>query len=637
MTKLQQSQQILTSIPDIVQNTASSFEEIRQQLITFMSGQEEFKDYNYEGSRLAKLIDLLAYNTMYIQQFQTAAQFESWIQTATQRSQVVASAQDNMGYLPSSYSAAQLSVRVGLTHKLQPAVVQIPKGTKFIGVVKNTDSYDFCTWENATLLKDDESKYYATLKLVQGRIIQNKFVFEKNGRIVIEDKFIDRNYIRVYVDGALWTNWTNDQIVNTTGDQTVYYLRENYFGQTEIYFGEGEEEEIDGYQVDHYVGGKRPQIGQIITVEYISTDGPEANGAKDFSYVDSLSYVEMFLLEENPTKQKNYTGADGGGLPEDIERIRTSAPIFQEAQKRCVTSSDYVQFIHKKFGNIIQAAEAFTDSQKPGYAFISLKPKSGLTLTEVQKDDIKAYLEKYNLGPITPIVMSPNYIHIKHNIKVSYKLGKMPESEEWLKGQVMKSIDRYYTENVESFGKSFHTSKLMKYIDDTHYSILGQTCDIQMVREIDNYFKSPASGIVFYNNIKGSDLKQNKVKYKGKSITYDQFYQLQKSTSNNKTKLIFGPFYSDDTPKTGQEYTGTDIDRSLPGKYYEVGYFDHIKNTLHYDLGQLNVDSQNYISQYIEFYATPKDENIYQNNGQLIVFENDLRPQYTKIVMEPIQ
>ena len=110
MTKLQQSQQILTSIPDIVQNTASSFEEIRQQLITFMSGQEEFKDYNYEGSRLAKLIDLLAYNTMYIQQFQTAAQFESWIQTATQRSQVVASAQDNMGYLPSSYSAAQLSV-----------------------------------------------------------------------------------------------------------------------------------------------------------------------------------------------------------------------------------------------------------------------------------------------------------------------------------------------------------------------------------------------------------------------------------------------------------------------------------------------------------------------------------------------
>nr|DAF95440.1 MAG TPA: baseplate wedge subunit [Myoviridae sp. ctCo31] len=88
--------------------------------------------------------------------------------------------------------------------------MQIPKGTKFIGVVKNTDSYDFCTWENATLLKDDESKYYATLKLVQGRIIQNKFVFEKNGRIVIEDKFIDRNYIRVYVDGALWTNWTND-------------------------------------------------------------------------------------------------------------------------------------------------------------------------------------------------------------------------------------------------------------------------------------------------------------------------------------------------------------------------------------------------------------------------------------------
>lgn len=637
MQNLSSQQQILTSIPDIIQNSAASFEEIRQQLILFMSGQEEFKDYNFEGSRLQKLIDLLAYNTMYIQQFQTAAQFEQWIQTATQRASVVASAQDNMGYLPTGYQAASLSIRVGLKHKLQPSVVQIPKGTRFIGVVKDTDAYDFCTWENATLLKDDESNYYATLKLVQGRIIQNKFIFEKNGRIVIEDRFIDRNYMRVYVDGALWTNWTNDQIVNTKGDQTVYYVRENYFGQTEIYFGEGEEVETNGFQIDHYVGGKRPQIGQVITVEYISTDGPDANGAKNFSYVDQLSYVDMFLLEENPTKSSNYTGADGGGLPEDIERIRTAAPIFQEAQKRCVTSSDYVQFIYKRFGNIIQAAEAFTDSSKPGYAFIQLKPKSGLTLTEVQKDDIKAYLEKYNLGPITPVIMSPNYIYVKHNIKVSYKLGKMPESEEWLKGKVVEQIDRYYTENVEQFGKSFHTQKLLKYIDDTHYSILGSTCDIQLVREIDNYFKTPASGIQFYNNIKGTELHQSKIKFRGKKIVYDQFYQLSKTIENNKQKLIFGPFYSDDVPSTGTIYKGEDINRDLPGKYYEVGYYDHIKNSLHFDLNQLNIDSQNYIQNYIEFYAKPVDENIYQSNGQLIVFENDLRPQYTKIQMEPIQ
>lgn len=637
MTNLSSSQQVLTSIPDIVQNSAASFEEIRQQLITFISGQDEFKDYNFEGSRLQKLIDLLAYNTMYIQQFQTAAQFEQWIQTATQRSSVVASAQDNMGYLPQSYSAAQIQIRVGLTHSLQPAVVQIPKGTRFVGVVKDTDAYDFCTWENATLLKDDEQKYYALLKLVQGRIIQNKFVFEKNGRIVIEDKYIDRNYIRVYVDGALWTNWTNDQIVNTTGDSTVYYIRENYFGQTEIYFGEGEEVEIDGFSVDHYVGGKRPQTGQIITVEYISTDGPDANGAKNFSYVDSLQYVDMFLLNENPQNSANFTGADGGGLPEDIERIRTAAPIFQETQKRCVTSQDYVSFIHKKFGNIIQAAEAFTDQNKPGYAFISLKPKSGLTLTEVQKDDIKAYLEKYNLGPITPVIMSPNYIYIKHDIKVQYKLGQTSESEEWLKGKVLEQIDRYYIENVEQFSKQFHTQKLLKYIDDTHYSILGSTCGIQLVREVENYFKQPSSGIQFYNNIKDTQLKSGKIKYKGKKITYDQFYQLNKTIQNNKQKIIFGPFYSDDTPTTGIVYNGTDIDRQLPGKYYEVGYFDHVKNTLHYDLGQLNVKQQDYIQNYIEFYATPEDENIYQNNGQLIVFENDLRPQYTKIQMEPIQ
>lgn len=633
MSNINLQQSALTKIPDIIQNTQAQFNEIRADLITFLQAQDEFKDYNFEGSRLSKLIDLLAYNTMYIQQFSTAAQFESFLQTATQRASVVASAQDNMGYLPSSYSAAQLQVKVGLTHRLQPAVINIPKGTKFIGIVKNTDAYDFCTWENATLLKDDEQKYYATLKLVQGRIIQNKFVFEKNGRIIIEDKYIDRNFIRVYVDGALWTNWTNDTIVNTKGDQTVYYLRENYFGQTEIYFGEGEEVEIDGFQYDHYVGGKRPPVGQIITVEYLSTDGPDANGAKNFQYVDSIPYVDMFMLKENPQESKNYTGADGGGLPEDIERIRSAAPIFQETQKRCVTSSDYVQFISKKFGNIIQASEAFTDQNKPGYAFISLKPKSGLTLTEVQKDDIKAYLEKYNLGPITPIIMSPNYIHLKHQIKCSYKLGQMPESEEWLKGQILKQIDKYYTENVESFGKQFHTSKLLKYIDDTHYSILGQTCDVELVREIENYFRSPSSGISFYNNI--GYIKSGYCLFQGKKIKYNQFYQLA-TKDENKSKLIFGPFYSDDTPSTGIVYEGGDINRDLPGKYYEVGYFDHIKNTLHFDLQQLNIDSQNYLSPYLEFYAKPEDENIYSNNGALIVFENQLRPGYTNIKMEPI-
>ena len=212
----------MSAIKQIPNNVykSSDFFAIRQDLINWLSNQEEFKDYDFAGSNLSVLIDILAYNTLYIQHFSNSAIYESFIRTANLRSSVVQHAQD-MGYLPDSRSASSTNVLVIVKNKQNPPNIEIPKGTKFVGGPDETRSYDFVTWEDVMVLADatdpNNKIYESRLDLIQGRIVRSSSTFDNISRILIENKFIDRNYIRVYVDGAEWKNWTNDSIISLTG------------------------------------------------------------------------------------------------------------------------------------------------------------------------------------------------------------------------------------------------------------------------------------------------------------------------------------------------------------------------------------------------------------------------------------
>lgn len=637
----------ITQIPANVYDSADFFA-IRRKLIDWLSNQDEFKDYDFSGSRLSILIDLLAYNTLYMQHFSNTAIYESFIRTAKLRSSVVQHAQDE-GYLPDSRSASLTQIAVAIKHPSNPTAINIPKGTKFVGIVDNTYPYDFVTWENVTVLADrtdPENVLYKTrLNLVQGRVVRHTFKYATNTRIVVENKNIDRNFVRVYIDGAEWKDWTNNSVVTLTGLSNVFYMRETLEGFTEIYFGEGEGSNAtvgDALRAS-YIGGLKPQIGSLITVEYISTSGDEANGSRQIKYVDSLQDLEFTQIIENPDNDKNYTGSAGGGEPEDTERIREMAPIMRETQRRCVTALDYESFISYRFGSIVQAIQAFTDSNKPGYAFIAIKPQDGLTLTTVQKEDIQNFLAQYNVAPITPIVMDPKYMYIKHDIKVQYQLNNLTESEEWLRGKLVDAIDRYYIENVEIFNKSFHVSKLLTYIDDADISILGSSMDIKLIREESNFYRTAMAGINFLNQIKPMSVVSSYFTY---TNTDKESYGIRYASTdvhNDTTKrgqIVVGPFKAGDIPSTVPEYTGDDFQKDTEitdrDKYYAVGDIDYILDNVSYDLGILNQLETQFTGAYIELEAVPFDDNIYVKDGSLIVFENELRPQYTTINLEPI-
>ncbi|UYD57798.1 baseplate wedge protein [Aeromonas phage avDM3] len=621
-----------TNIPDIFKG--ATFDEIKSDLIDWLGNQDEFKDYDFTGSRLNVLTDLLAYCTLYIQQFSNSALFESFIRTAVLRSSVVQHAQD-MGYMPDSRTASSTTLLLKATNPLNPTSIRIPRGTKFVGTVERTDNYPFVTLDDVTIIRGQNNTYESLVNVYQGRIVRTELKFDGISQILIRDPNIDRSKVRVWVDGSPWVDWTNNSMVDISGASNVFYMRETVDQTTEIFFGEGEAstEIAGGALVANYIGGLKPNIGSTIVIEYLSTRGEPANGSRDFAYTDTLQNIVITDLIENPTDDADYVGTQGGGDPEDIERIRELAPVMRESQRRCVTATDYESFVSHKFGSIVQAVQCFTDSEKRGYAFIAIKPKQGLRLTTVQKEDIENYLSQYNLAPITPAVIDPNYMYIKSKIKVTYNLSELYNSEEWLRGQIIDSIDRYYTDEVEIFNKNFSKSKMLTRVDSSDDSIIGSSAEISLVREADNFFKTPMAGISFQNAISKGSINSSTINFTKNNVTYEVNYV---STSQTD-KILIGPFANGDIPTS--EYSGNDFTKTTVdgrNKYYEVGTVDYALSVINFDLGILPVPAESFAGAYIEIEALPVDDTIFAKDGTLIVFENDLRQQYTAITLEAI-
>lgn len=638
------------AIPEIF--VGGTFAEIKQNLIEWLRGQNEFLDYDFEGSRLSVLCDLLAYNTLYIQQFGNSAVYESFMRTANLRSSVVQAAQDN-GYFPSSRSAAEVELLLTCTHALNENRILIPRGTRFLAYAYNTSAnpYNFVTTEDVIAVRDKDNNYFPRVKLAQGRIIRTELKYDKMQPIIIRDTNIDRNQVKLWVNGAEWTDWTRRSMVHAGSTSTIFYMRETIDGHTEFYFGEGVQSvSVAGGALEaNYIGGLKPTQNSTIVIEYIRTDGAAANGARDFSYADTLTYITVTNINENPDNSPDYVGADGGGDPEDIERIRELGTIKLETQQRCVTATDYDTFVSERFGSIVQAVQTFTDPQKPGYAFIAVKPKSGLYLTSVQREDIKNYLNDYNLAPITPSVISPDYLFLKKNIRVSYSMNKLQESEQWLESQIISQIDRYYIEEVEIFNASFAKSKMLTYVDNSDHSIIGSSAEIQMVREVQNFFQTPESGIKYNNQITDRSMHSNTFLFVTDRKDDDNNaikYNVRIAATDRDVKglghVVIGPFAKGDVHENEyiKPYTGNDFDKlqNLDGRdtYYVIGSINYPVDYIYWNISSIDLISSQFEVQTIELYSNPVEDNIYTKDGSLIVFENDLRPQYLNITLEPI-
>ena len=449
------------------------FEKIKENLIGFMSNQDEFVGYNFTGSSFDVLLDILAYNTHYNAYYANMVANEMFLDSATLRNSVVARAK-HLGYVPRSARGSKASVTLEITPTGTPAVISISKNTQFQGDVDGI-SYIWCTSNSHSVNINANGIYtVSTMELSQG--IPTTFRYTANTGDV-DQKFLlpnantDTDSLTVVVqnsttDTESFTYTLANDVTTVNATSKIYFLTENEDGKYEIEFGDG-------------VLGKNLANGNIVILSSLICDADLTNGAKSFSIVSDVGgYSNVKVMTTSV--------AGGGQTPEDVEGIKFNAPKNYDAQNRCVTTHDYVSLIKRDYSGAESVVAWGGEDDDPavyGKVFIAIKPASGAVLSGSTKAWIQdTILGKRNVVGVTPVVRDPDYLYLKINSTVKYDSGMTTNSASTLKSTITSTITGHGLTALKDFDKAFRYSNLIKKIDESEVSVKSNQTNVSIKR-----------------------------------------------------------------------------------------------------------------------------------------------------------
>ena len=444
------------------------FENIKSSLKRFLSNQTQFKDYDFEGSSMAVLLDLLAYNTHYLAYNANFVANEMFMDTAQLRSSV-ASLAKLVGYTPNSARAPIADLKL-VINDATGSTVTIPAGTKFSSSIDGL-TYTFVTVGDHVVQPVDGVYTAQSLNVYEGTYVSYNYTFDSTDidqRFLIPSDRADSTTIKVAVQNsasdvttATYTKATS--ITELNGDSKVYFLQEAEDGQYEIYFGDG-------------VIGKKLDDGNIISISYVVTNKTEANGATSFSLSGSISGFTDVTITVN-------SSAQGGAEPESLQSVKQSSANFYASQDRAVTVEDYKTKTKQLYANV-QSVSAWggEDNDVPFYGrvYISILPTSGSNLTESTKSRIITDLKKYSVASVTPVIVDPEITNIILRSSIKFDQTATTKVSDTIKSDVITTITNYNANTLQSFDNMFRHSKMTGLIDDTDDSILSNVTTVQL-------------------------------------------------------------------------------------------------------------------------------------------------------------
>jgi len=464
------------------------FENIKGSLKRFLSNQNEFKDYDFEGSSLAILLDLLAYNTHYLAYNANFVANEMFLDTAQLRSSV-ASLAKLVGYTPNSARAPIADLRLVINDG-SGSTITVPAGTKFTTAIDGV-TYNFVTTSSSVITPVDGVYTAQSLNVYEGTYVSYQYTYDSadiDQRFLIPSENADTSTMRVVVQNNASDTTSNTyskatSITELDSTSKVYFLQEAEDGQFEIYFGDG-------------VIGKALEDGNIITISYVVTNKTEANGASSFTLSGSISGFTDVTLTVN-------SNAQGGAEPESIDSIKVNAPGFYAAQDRAVTVEDYKVKVKELYANT-QAVSAWggEDNETPFYGrvYISILPTSGSNLTDATKTSLVTQLKKYSVASVTPVIVDPETTTILLTTTVKYDEQATTKSSETLKSDVTNTITNYNSNTLQKFDSMFRHSKLIGLIDDTDESILSNVTTVKFRKSFLPTLGSSTKYTISFNN-----------------------------------------------------------------------------------------------------------------------------------------
>lgn len=473
--------------------TELDFDTIKQNLKTYLKSQNVLNDYNYEGSALATLIDILAYNTQYNAYYLNMVANEMFLDTATQRASVVSHAK-LLNYSPQSYTAPTAKVNIQFNNVVEGSLT-LPKFTNFISEAVNSINYNFVTVDETTVNTSNNIALFSNVTLKQGIPARLTYVvnLSTNPKLLfsIPEVTVDTSSISVIVQKSSIDN-TSDTYTLATNHLTledtskVFFLQESIDGKYEIQFGDG-------------VLGKKLDNGNIVYISYIVTRGTSSRGANNFTITQSVSGYG------NPTitpLQK----ASFGSNRESVDSIKFQAPKAYAAQGRAVTKNDYMTVIQQnKFNIPIQAVSVWGGEEnnppRYGQVLIAIKPQGAYNLTDYEKQVIlEDVIKPISVVTVTPELVEVDYVYLILKSDILYDQNKTTLTAAQIKTLVRQGIITFCNANLNTFNSTFILSDLITYVKGLNASIVAVDFDLYLQKRLIPTFNKNLDYIINFGN-----------------------------------------------------------------------------------------------------------------------------------------
>ena len=476
------------------------FSNIKTALKEYMRSQTDFTDYDFEGSALAQLIDVLAYNTYYTAFNTNMVVNEMFLDSATLRDNVVALAKQ-LGYRPKSATASRAVVSATLryTSPNAPATALLRRGKAFTALFDNT-VYQYSVLDDVRVPVNNGIAVLENVEIFSGNIVTDYHTVNtslRNQRFLLNNLNIDTTSIRVKVFQSAQSTAFElydyaENILNVDPGSKVFFLTEIEDENYEIKFGDG-------------VFGRKLENGEYVEISYLTTSGPDTNGAKVFSFNGVLEDPDVTSQTLNSlsvtlTNLTTVEASAGGENSESLDRIKFNAAKNYATQDRAVTAEDYKAIVRNLYPSVADITAFGGEEDSPpeyGVVKIVVKPKYATALTSYTKKDLETKLKKYSVASVTPKIVDPSILYVEMTSNIYYDTNLTTYKSDKIKSLVIKNIEDYINlSDTEKFNGKYRYSKFTGVIDDSDNSIMSNLTSIEMRKDF-----YPALNSKFYYEI----------------------------------------------------------------------------------------------------------------------------------------
>lgn len=480
-----------------IQITDLDFNDIKTNLKNYLKSQNTLKDYNFEGSALSVLLDILSYNTQYNAYYLNMVANEMFLDSAIQRESVVSLAK-LLNYTPKSSIAPESTINV-LVNQVTDASLTLPKNTQFLSENIDGVNYSFVTTDATTVAVSSQQALFSNVLIKQGVVGTISYEVDSSTNpsytFSVPDENVDTTTLLVSVQQSS-SNTTSEiytkasDVLLLSGDSTVYFLQESVNGLYEINFGDG-------------ILGKKLVDGNIVNMSYLITNGSAAAGANSFINMDAIGGFSNVVIT-------SVQAASYGQDKESISSIKFQAPKSFSAQKRAVTKEDYITAIQQNtLGYSFDAVNVWggqeNDTPIYGQVFVSLKPAGSYNLTQLQKQKlIQDVIKPISVLTVTPTIVDPDYTYLQLTVNVLYDPNKTNLTASQIKTNVKNAIANLATSQLNTFNSTFNITSFNNAVNNVSPSIITNEISLQVQKKFFPILTVPTT----YNLYYGTTLKR---------------------------------------------------------------------------------------------------------------------------------